>query len=260
MSPVPAKVRLVSTDFDGTIHEDFVRPGIPAALQRKLSALQQSGVTWVINTGRDMVSLMQSLEQTDIRVRPDYVVLVEREIFRRVGPSQFVPVEPWNTGCTQAHAGLFRILGPQLIRLKEHLRQTYEAHYYEDTYSPICVVAQDNRQMDEIELAVRTSMRPFPSSQIVRNSIYLRLAHRGYTKGTALAEIQRLLGITAEHTVVAGDHLNDLPMLDPIYARYLISPHNSVPPVQTQVRLHGGYLASKTAGMGTLEGLLALGV
>ena len=115
MSPVPAKVRLVSTDFDGTIHEDFVRPGIPAALQRKLSALQQSGVTWVINTGRDMVSLMQSLEQTDIRVRPDYVVLVEREIFRRVGPSQFVPVEPWNTGCTQAHAGLFRILESAII-------------------------------------------------------------------------------------------------------------------------------------------------
>ena len=260
MSPAPATVRLVSTDFDGTIHEDFVRPGIPMALQHKLAALQNAGVTWVINTGRDKASLMQSLEQTDIRVRPDYVVLVEREIFRRVGPSEYVPVEPWNTACTQAHTGLFRILGPQLARLRAHLEQTYTAQLYADPYSPICIIAQDNQQMDEIETTVRTSMRPFPTSQIVRNSIYLRLSHRGYSKGTALAEIQRILGISADHTVVAGDHLNDLPMLHPTYARYLISPHNSVPPVQSQVRQHGGYLAAKPSGLGTLEGLLALGV
>lgn len=260
MSQVPASVRLVSTDFDGTIHEDFVRPSIPAALQQKFSALQRAGVTWVINTGRDMASLMESLEQTDIQVRPDYVVLVEREIFRRVGPSEYAPVEPWNTNCTRDHSGLFRILGPQVARLKLELTQSHQAHFYEDIYSPLCVVAQSNSQMDEIERTVCGSMRPYPSTQIVRNSVYLRLAHRGYTKGTALAEIQRILGVTPEHTVVAGDHLNDLPMLDPAYARYLISPHNSVASVRTRVELHGGYLATKPAGQGTLEGLLALGM
>lgn len=259
-SQVPVSVRLVSTDFDGTIHEDHVRPSIPAALQKKFSSLQKAGVTWVINTGRDMASLMHSLEQTDIRVRPDYVVLVEREIFRHVGASKYEPVEPWNSNCTSDHSGLFRILGPQVARLKAQLTESHDAHFYEDVYSPLCAVAQDNLQMDEIERTVRVSLRPFPSTQIVRNSVYLRLAHRGYSKGTALAELQRILGVTAEHTVVAGDHLNDLPMLDPAYARYMISPHNSVPPVRTQVQLHGGYLARKPAGQGTLEGLLALGM
>lgn len=253
-------VRLLSTDFDGTVHEDVVRPGIPQALQRKIESLQRAGVTWVINTGRDLPNLRHSLEQPDIRVRPDYVVAVEREIYRCVGHGEYVPVEPWNCACTEDHADLFTELGGPLDQLKDHLRATYEAHFYEDTYSPICVVARDNDQMDEIEGTVRTSLRPFPLSQVVRNSIYMRLAHHGYTKGTALAEIQRLLGVGAEHTVVAGDHLNDLPMMHPTFGRHLIAPSNSVPPIVEQVRAHGGFLATRPAGLGTLEGLLALGL
>jgi len=260
MSVLTPDVRLVSTDFDGTIHEDFVRPGIPAALQQKLAALQRSGVTWVINTGRDLPSLLTSLRMADIRVRPDYVVVVEREIFQRTRGDNYVAVDPWNIHCTESHAALFADLREVLTGLKAQLSQAHRAQFYEDKYSPICVVAQDNSQMDQIEGEVRAVTQPFPEVEAVRNSVYLRLAHRGYSKGTALAELQRLLQVTAEHTVVAGDHLNDLPMLDRAYARYLITPQNSVPPVRTKVRLHGGYLASRPSGLGILEGLLALGV
>jgi hypothetical protein len=259
MLSAPADVRLLSTDFDGTIHQDFVRPGIPAALQRKLAELQRIGVVWVINTGRDMASLMESLHQADIWVRPDYVVLVEREIFRREG-REYVPVEPWNSQCTRDHLELFARLEQELAALKEHLSQNHGAQFYEDTYSPICASATDNSQMDAIEAGVREVLRAHPEVEAVRNSIYLRLAHRGYSKGTALAELQRLLRIDPEFTLVAGDHLNDLPMMDRTYSRYLITPHNSVPPVRTKVRQHGGYLAQQAAGMGILEGFAALGV
>ena len=259
MSQTPADVRLISTDFDGTIHEDFVRPGIPAALQRKLAELQRIGVVWVINTGRDMTSLMESLDKADICVRPDYVVLVEREIYRRDG-RQYVPVEPWNSQCAREHAELFVRLEEPLAVLKERLTNQYRAQFYEDTYSPICAVGSDNAQMDQIEAAIRDLTRAHPEIETVRNSVYLRLAHRGYSKGTALAELLRLLRIAPEYTLVAGDHLNDLPMMDRIYARYLISPKNCVPPVRTKVRLHGGYLASRSAGLGILEGFDALGV
>lgn len=260
MNRVPAKVRLVSTDFDGTIHEEFVRPGIPAALQRKISDLQKSGVTWVINTGRGMTSLMQSLEHADIEVRPDFVVLVEREIFRRDASGGYVPVEPWNTACQQDHDGLFDSLSSHMARLRTELVRDFAAEIYEDPHSPICVIAQNDLQMDTIETAIRLNLQPFPSSQVVRNSVYLRLSHHRYSKGTALAEIQRILGVTSEHTVVAGDHLNDLPMLDRSYARYLISPQNSVPTVRTRIQEQGGYLARENAGLGVLEGLHALGV
>ena len=164
MHPFPADVRLLSTDFDGTIHEDFVRPGIPAALQRKLTELQRIGVVWVINTGRDMASLMESLYQADIWVRPDYVVLVEREIFRRDG-GDYVPVEPWNSKCAREHAQLFALLEVELGQLREQLTRDHQAQFYQDTYSPICAVAEDNAQMDQIEAAVRQLIRDFTPKQ-----------------------------------------------------------------------------------------------
>jgi hydroxymethylpyrimidine pyrophosphatase-like HAD family hydrolase len=169
-------------------------------------------------------------------------------------------VEPWNTACQRDHDGLFQSLASHFAHLRTELERDFRAEIYEDPHSPICVIAQDDLQMDSIELTIRTHLQPYPSSQVVRNSIYLRLAHHGYSKGTALAEIQRLLGVTPEHTVAAGDHLNDLPMLHRSYARYLISPQNSVPPVRTRIREQGGYLAQESAGLGVLEGLHALGV
>ena len=132
--------------------------------------------------------------------------------------------------------------------------------FSEDEYSPLRVVTQSEAGMDEVELTLRHAMRPFPSLQLVRNSVYLRVAHRAYSKGTALAEIQRILQVAPDQTVAAGDHFNDLPMLDRTYARYLISPQNSVAPVRARVREQGGYLATRKAGLGILEGLLALGI
>jgi hydroxymethylpyrimidine pyrophosphatase-like HAD family hydrolase len=60
--------------------------------------------------------------------------------------------------------------------------------------------------------------------------------------------------------VAAGDHLNDLSMLRREHAHHLVSPSNALAAVQLQVRAEGGWIASKTAGNGTLEGLIRLGL
>ena len=54
-------IKLISTDFDGTLHTDFENPPVPVVLESLIGALQQRGVVWVINTGRDLTSLMESL-------------------------------------------------------------------------------------------------------------------------------------------------------------------------------------------------------
>ena len=73
-------IKLISTDFDGTIFAEFEDPPIPAELQQLIGDLQAHGVKWVINTGRDMSSLMEALGRAKIAIEPDYLVLVEREI------------------------------------------------------------------------------------------------------------------------------------------------------------------------------------
>src|SRR5256885_3594422 len=73
-------IKLISTDFDGTLFAEFENPPIPEHLQKLIGNLQSQGVLWVINTGRDMSGLMEALARAQISVKPDYLVLVEREI------------------------------------------------------------------------------------------------------------------------------------------------------------------------------------
>ncbi len=254
-----ASLRLLSTDFDGTIHDDFGDPKIPHALQERIAAFQARGGLWVINTGRDMASLMETLGRTRIAAQPDYLILVEREIYERKH-DRFVPVEPWNSRCTQDHAHLFQSLACELERLVASLSARHEATFYSDAFSPLCSIARSNLQMDEIHAELDTFCERHPDLVAVRNDIYVRLSHRGYSKGTALSELGRILGIGPEARVAAGDHLNDLPMLRREHAHHLISPSNALAAVQMQVQAEGGWIANKTAGHGTLEGLIRLGL
>lgn len=258
MSP-SADVRLLSTDFDGTIHEDFATPRIPHALQEAIAAFQARGGLWVINTGREMASLMESLGRGHVAVQPDFLILVEREIYRR-DHGRYVPVEPWNGRCTADHSEVFRASERPIRQLMESLSERFDATFYQDAFSPLCVIARSNPQMDAIQAELEVFCAGVPKLVAVRNDVYVRLSHVGYSKGTALSELGRILGIGPEGRFAAGDHLNDLPMLRREHAHHLASPSNALPLVKNQVVAEGGYVALQTAGNGILEALRRLGL
>ena len=144
------ELRLVSTDFDGTIHEEHAEVPIPLVFQERIATLQARGVRWVINTGREMQSLMETLGRSGATVRPDYLVLVEREIFVN-DRGHYVPVEPWNTHCHQDHARLFASMAESVPDLLEGLQSRHDAMFYDDPWSPLCAIARSIEQMDRIE-------------------------------------------------------------------------------------------------------------
>ncbi len=92
-------IKLISTDFDGTLFAEFESPPIPQSLQQLIGELQAGGAKWIINTGRDMSSLMEALARAGISIEPDYLVLVEREIHLHKD-SQYLGLEDWNSACT----------------------------------------------------------------------------------------------------------------------------------------------------------------
>src|SRR5947207_8002823 len=98
-------IKIISTDFDGTLFAEFENPAVAAALQRLIGRLQEAGTWWVINTGRDLSSLLETLARARLSVRPDYLVVVEREIYVR-DKAQYVGCEDWNRACAQPHAAL----------------------------------------------------------------------------------------------------------------------------------------------------------
>jgi len=251
---MPLPIQLVSTDFDGTLHAEFENPPVPRDLQSLIGDLQRQGAKWVINTGRDLSSVMEGLARARLSIMPDFLVVVEREIYLHDG-AQYEACVQWNDGCKMAHETLFAPVRLDVSRLASWVSQRFRATLYEDDFSPFCLIAENNEDADLIQVFLEEYCLGVPNLTLVRNDVYARFSHAAYNKGTALAEIARQLGISRQHVYAAGDHLNDLPMLSGEFARCLAAPGNAVPQVKEAVRRQSGYVSQQPWGHGVARGL-----
>ena len=247
-------LKLISTDFDGTLHGEYDRPAIPVRFTSLIAEQQARGVKWVINTGRDMSSLMEALARAQVTVQPDYLVLVEREIYKHDGV-RYAPVAEWNAACARDHAELFSRVRPEVAALMDWVNNRFSATVYDDVWSPFCLIAGNNGDADQIHARLDEFCKRFPELAVVRNDVYARFSHVNYNKGTALAELSRMLGVKCDEVLAAGDHLNDLPMLKSEHARYLVAPSNAISLVKDVVRKQGGFVSELPCGNGVAEGL-----
>jgi len=247
-------IKLISTDFDGTIYAEFENPPIAAQFTELIGALQAQGVKWVINTGRDMPGLMDALALARLPVRPDFLVLVEREIHFHEN-SRYVAFDDWNGECERAHRDIFRQLRQDVPRLAGWINARFKATIYEDPYSPFCLTADNPADAEVIHEYLDGYCRGVPPLTVVRNDVYARLAHASYNKGSALSEIARRQGFGPEQVFAAGDHLNDLPMLLPAHARWLATNANAIEPVKESIRRAGGFISRHRHGRGVADAL-----
>ena len=89
----------------------------------------------------------------------------------------------------------------------------------------------------------------------MRNQVWGRLSHAGYTKGSALSAIRRRLCLDVDSVLAAGDDLNDLSMLARRHAGRLVAPANAVPRVKEAVRERRGFVSALPSGEGVAEGI-----
>jgi hydroxymethylpyrimidine pyrophosphatase-like HAD family hydrolase len=113
--------------------------------------------------------------------------------------------------------------------------------------------------MEEVCAFLDAERSRVPGFYYMRNTVYARFCHEDYSKGTALGELARLVGIGVHEIFAAGDHYNDLPMLDGRHARWVACPGNAVEAVKEQVQRVGGYVAKGACSVGLLEALRVFG-
>ena len=247
-------IRLIATDFDGTLHADFEHPPVPVDLQSMIGQLQAFGAFWIINTGRDLSSLVENPGAGVFGHPAGFCRGRKWEIYRRLG-SQYVGLEQWNRGCSLAHQELFASMRPDVPRLTGWVHAHFQAQVYEDAYSPFCLLAENNDDADAIHDYLNSYCQSAANLVVVRNGIYARFSHQAYNKGTALGEIARRLGVSSEHILAAGDDFNDLPMLSRQYARWLVAPFNAIQEVKETVLRQRGYVSHQPFGSGVARGL-----
>jgi hydroxymethylpyrimidine pyrophosphatase-like HAD family hydrolase len=248
------QVRLLSMDFDGTLIRDWAPPPFPAELVHALNRLREHGASIAVNTGRTINLVEQGLKYTGFPIRPNFALTTEREVFRWTD-SGWEDFGGWNARCLEDHAILYAKIGRLLLEIEAYVIRETGARVYREEERVSGIVARTNPEMDEIARFIDERRKAFPEFAYQRNSIYLRFCHVAYHKGAALAELQRLIGVSTDETFAAGDNFNDLPMLDGVFARFVACPSNAIEEVKATVRKQGGFVAAQDSGSGIAEAL-----
>ena len=253
---MPAPIRLLSTDFDGTLVAHGADPVLDANCMAAIEALQEDGVLWAINTGRSVDLLESGLVDFEFPIHPDFILTSERDIFRPTADGgKWEPFGDWNERVAREHAELFHSAEAVLAEVVDFVTQKTKARLLYHSAGLEGLVAESEEELERVTDFIDGARTKQPKFHYQRNTIYLRFCHADYHKGAALAELSRLLEIPREHIFAAGDHHNDISMLDGRFAKYPACPANAIPEVKETVRSAGGYVAAKSHGAGVHEAL-----
>ena len=180
----------------------------------------------------------------------------EREVFRPGDNGEkWEPFGDWNTRCARDHAELFSSAQSILAEVVDFVTQKTKAQLIYHSQGLEGLRAESAEEMDRIVEFIEGAGAKEPKFNYQRNTIYLRFCHADYHKGAALAELARLIDIPRENIFAAGDHHNDISMLNGEVAAMPACPANAIDEVKAAVRDAGGYVAELQHGAGVHEAL-----
>ena len=250
------EIKLLSIDFDGTLVSRVSEPVLDERCMKLIGELQNAGVLFSINTGRSVDLLESGLNDFEFPVQPDFILTTEREVFRRgTNGEKWEPFGDWNERCARDHAELFLSAQPILAEVVDFVTQKTKAQLIYHAQGLEGLRAESDEEMDRIVEFIEGARANEPKFHYQRNTIYLRFCHADYHKGAALAELARLINIPRENIFAAGDHHNDVSMLNGEVAGMPACPANAIQEVKAAVRDAGGYVARSQHGAGVHEAL-----
>jgi hypothetical protein len=253
---LPMPIRLLSTDFDGTLAGGAWGERCAPSLAAELTSVLGEGALWAVNTGRSLESALEGIRQLAPPGMPHYILTSERHIHKPDGRGGWHDYGDWNRICTEHHDLLFSQSGEFFGRILALAGRYPGVRVLENVGDvPEGLAAISEEQLDEV-IAELLSLPGRPSDfHYQRSNIYLRFCHRRYDKGSALAELSRLLDTPTEGILAVGDHQNDLSMLFGRVAAMVACPSNAHPSVKEAVVSAGGHVSLLEAGEGTAEAI-----
>lgn len=249
-------IRLLSIDFDGTIVSRVSEPILDRECMDLIRDLQERGVIWAINTGRSVDLLESGLADFEFPIRPDFILTNERDVFRPgTNGNKWEAFGDWNERCARDHAELFSSAQLILAEVVDFISRKTKARLIYHSEELEGLVAENDQEMERIIEFIECARSNDTKFNYQRNTVYLRFCHADYHKGAALGELARLIDIPRENIFAAGDHHNDISMLNGQVAAMPACPANAIEEVKAAVRNAGGYVAERNHGAGVYDAL-----
>jgi len=248
------ELKLLSTDFDGTLIGLGGEGKCIPILAEALDAVHAAGAIWVVNTGRSLEFALAGLDHFGAPWVPSFLAVNERHVFGRVG-EDWHGLGDWNETCDLAHEDLFDRCQGLLREIRRWVANTPGVDFLPDARNPEGIITVDEPTMDCAVAFLEAAATAYPDFAWQRNTVYLRFCHTDYHKGAALECLARELNLNAGQILAAGDHHNDLSMLHPDVASMLVCPGNAVTEVRLAVQSAGGFSSQHPFGHGTADGI-----
>lgn len=250
-----AEIKIIATDLDGTLIGRANEFPVYNSFREKINEMRgRNQAVWAACTGRTLRSFRHFFAPMRMMdIMPDFVVIRHAYIFglTRVGYLPHVfwnlhilhmilnsqiyvrdAISQWNRMLTGGSMGV-----RTLEKKRDRLRLRFES---EESAS----VAAD---------VLREKARPYPQLRVFRVGTEVEVKPVPFTKGLALKELSRHLGINAENVLAVGNGHNDISMFDPDIAHFTGCPANSKPAVMWAVHQRGGHIAGKSSLTGVME-------
>lgn len=249
-------IRLLSTDFDGTLVGGKWGDRCAPVLAAELKAVVAGGAIWTVNTGRSLESALEGLQKFGAPLTPDYILTSERHIYHPDGKGGWHDYGDWNRLCQEHHDRLFAESGEFFEQIRTLVVKTHGVTLQENAEGvPEGFIAESEDLLDAVTRELDALPGRQPDFHYQRSNIYLRFCHRLYDKGSTLAELGRLLDMPTADILAVGDHQNDIAMLYGCVAGMVACPANAHPSVKATVLKAGGFVSRLDAGEGTAEAI-----
>ncbi|MFF4864112.1 Cof-type HAD-IIB family hydrolase [Streptomyces sp. NPDC001231] len=226
----PAGIRLIVTDMDGTLLDDAKR--LPAGLWPTLAELRRRGVLFSPASGRQYATLAEQFAGHD-----EGMVFIAENGTYVVRDGVELSSDPLDPAVAARLVGAVRQLVAQGVdvgavvcgKRSAHVERTDEAflaevrkYYVRHRIVPDAAAVDDDIikvalfDFGSAERTTAPALAPFAATHqvVVSGEHWVDVMNRTADKGAALRRLQRDLGITPAQTLVFGDYLNDLEMLD----------------------------------------------
>lgn len=220
-------IRLVAVDLDGSLLDDDRR--IPPSFWRLLEALDERGVLLCPASGRAYPTLRRDFGRDDlvyIAENGAYVMHGGREVSSDTIPwERAAPVLATARGYAAGGADIGTVLCGKRSAYVERTDAPFLAQVA-PYYAELAIVDDLLAVHDEVlkvaiydfgsaEHGAGKALAPLdgPVRVLVSQEHWVDVMSPTADKGTALAAVQRALGITRGQTMAFGDYLNDLGML-----------------------------------------------
>jgi hydroxymethylpyrimidine pyrophosphatase-like HAD family hydrolase len=253
------RIRMFVTDADGTLMGRRPEFDQYRAFRTRIASMRAaSGVAWVVCTGRSLHGYRRIFRPMNMfGITPDYVIARHAYIYECKSWG-YMPHWLWNLRVLQLQWREEAVLRRVLPRLRRAVLST----------NPFAKVACSSRQrlcfrFDDEGAAkfgaeiLREGARPYKYLQIFESPNEVDIRVIPFTKGLAVTELARHLGVNHSEILVVGDGHNDISMMEMSPPCFTACPANAATEVVETVHKTHGHIASEPSLTGVLEVLSA---